>query len=466
MEEILARRSTARASTTPPGCPSRCWRACTSSSGSTAEDAVPDVDPAGDRGPAGRRDAVWDDDFADALVDQCGARRPRSCQRRYERGVPRGLQGGLPGAPRPSPTCTGSRRCTSEGDIDLSLYTPPGAAPERAPLQGVPASASRSPCRWCCRGCRRWASRSSTSGRTRSSAPAAPPRGSTTSGCATSRRATAARSDAREPLPGRVRRRLGGRGGERRLQRAGAAGRADLAPGDGAARLREVPAPGRVDVQPGLHRGVPDPNVHIARLLVRLFEARFDPGVRDRRGRGRRRAAVEEIAGALDAVESLDQDRILRSFLGADPGHAAHQLLPARRRRPARRRTSPSSSTRSGARPARSRGRSSRSGSTARASRACTCASARSRAVACAGRTGARTSAPRCSAWSRRRWSRTPSSCRSAPRAASSSSARRRRPVTRLPTARPAGRGHRLLPDVHRRPARHHRQPIDDRARR
>ena len=54
------------------------------------------------------------------------------------------------------------------------------------------------------------------------------------------------------------------------------------------------------------------------------------------------------------------------------------------------------------------RGRRTRSGSTRRGSRACTCASARSPAAGCAGPTGARTSAPRSSAWSRRRWSRTP----------------------------------------------------------
>ena len=45
----------------------------------------------------------------------------------------------------------------------------------------------------------------------------------------------------------------------------------------------------------------------------------------------------------------------------------------------------------------RSRGRCSRSGCTRRASRACTCAWARSRAADCAGRTAARTSAPRSS---------------------------------------------------------------------
>ncbi len=47
------------------------------------------------------------------------------------------------------------------------------------------------------------------------------------------------------PLPGGVRRDLGGRGRVGRLQRARAAGRADLAAGHGAARVREVPAAGR-----------------------------------------------------------------------------------------------------------------------------------------------------------------------------------------------------------------------------
>ena len=49
-----------------------------------------------------------------------------------------------------------------------------------------------------------------------------------------------------------------------------------------------------------------------------------------------------------------------------------------------------------------------RSSSTPRGSRACTCGSARWPAAGCAGRTAATTSAPRCWAWSRRRWSRTP----------------------------------------------------------
>ncbi len=66
-------------------------------------------------------------------------------------------------------------------------------------------------------------------------------------------------------------------------------------------------------------------NPHLARMLVELFETRFDPsryaddgaGADDASGR---RAAVaeavaERILAALDEVTSLDQDRIIRAFL-------------------------------------------------------------------------------------------------------------------------------------------------------
>ncbi|MCB9947084.1 MAG: NAD-glutamate dehydrogenase [Rhodospirillaceae bacterium] len=52
----------------------------------------------------------------------------------------------------------------------------------------------------------------------------------------------------------------------------------------------------------------------IARQIVRLFEARFDPGL----ARDRATAAggiVVELEHALDAVENLDEDRILRRFI-------------------------------------------------------------------------------------------------------------------------------------------------------
>ena len=55
-------------------------------------------------------------------------------------------------------------------------------------------------------------------------------------------------------------------------------------------------------------------NPHIARLLVELFKARFDP---DRKESAQEETdrLKREIEGSLDEVESLDEDRILRSFL-------------------------------------------------------------------------------------------------------------------------------------------------------
>src|SRR4051794_5912725 len=51
----------------------------------------------------------------------------------------------------------------------------------------------------------------------------------------------------------------------------------------------------------------------IAQLLVRLFEARFDPENGDPEAAHR---LLREIVLAIDGVESLDEDRILRNFLG------------------------------------------------------------------------------------------------------------------------------------------------------
>jgi glutamate dehydrogenase len=53
-------------------------------------------------------------------------------------------------------------------------------------------------------------------------------------------------------------------------------------------------------------------NPHITRLLVRLFEARFHPDTHDARSAA---ALADEAEAAIDAVPSLDEDRILRSFL-------------------------------------------------------------------------------------------------------------------------------------------------------
>ncbi|UUN27198.1 NAD-glutamate dehydrogenase [Streptomyces sp. FIT100] len=55
-------------------------------------------------------------------------------------------------------------------------------------------------------------------------------------------------------------------------------------------------------------------NVHTTRLLINLFEARMAPD-RQRAGTELIDALLEELDAALDQVASLDEDRILRSFL-------------------------------------------------------------------------------------------------------------------------------------------------------
>jgi glutamate dehydrogenase len=57
-------------------------------------------------------------------------------------------------------------------------------------------------------------------------------------------------------------------------------------------------------------------NATIARSLVRLFEARFEPRAQRQRGNDRKAVSiVTQIRAALDAVTSLDDDRILRAYL-------------------------------------------------------------------------------------------------------------------------------------------------------
>ncbi len=130
----------------------------------------------------------------------------------------------------------------------------------------------------------------------------------------------------------------------------------------------------------------------IARLLVELFRSRFDPASA---GAGADELG-ERIERALDEVPSLDEDRILRSLLrlvratlrtnyfqtaenGGPKPYLSLKLDPSR---------SPSF---------RCRGRCSRSSSTHRGPRACISGPGRWPGAGSAGRTSARTSAPRSS---------------------------------------------------------------------
>ena len=164
---------------------------------------------------------------------------------------------------------------------------------------------------------------------------------------------------------------------------------------------------------------------------------------------------VRAIEAALEDVENLSEDRVLRQYLAL--------ILATTRtnywRRDADGQRDAASCRSSSIRPrcpaCPSRSRCSRSSSTRRASKACTCAAARSRAAACAGPTGRRTSAPRCSGLVKAQMVK---NIVIVPVGSKGGFVLKRAPA---PTDRDAyheGR-RRLLPGLPARPARHHRQP-------
>ena len=214
----------------------------------------------------------------------------------------------------------------------------------------------------------------------------------------------------------------------------------------GAAGLRPLRPPARRAVRPQYMADTLLAHPDVARGLVALFRARFDPALADDRDEAVE-AAVADVRTRIDAVTGLDADRILRSFLAMIMRDAAHQLVPRApvllvQDRPV-----------AGAGHARAAARGSRSSSTRRGSRACTCVSA---SVARGGL----------------RWSDRPQDYRTEVLGLVKAQAVKNAVIVpvgakggfvvrsaRAPGPR-GGRG--LLPDVHLRPARRHRQPRSD----
>lgn len=145
-------------------------------------------------------------------------------------------------------------------------------------------------------------------------------------------------------------------------------------------------------------------NRSIARALVHLFLVRFDPAAGDAERTRRSDTLRAQIAEALEDVPNLDEDRILRQFLGVLEATVRTNYFQSGAQGGQSSRICRSSSIRRAYRACPSPSRCSRSGSIHRVSRVCTCAEAGSRAAGCAGPTGAKISVPRCSDWSRRRW--------------------------------------------------------------
>ena len=181
---------------------------------------------------------------------------------------------------------------------------------------------------------------------------------------------------------------------ERRLQPAGPARAADLARGHGPARGRALPAPDRHDVLGPLRRAGPDrPSEHRAPARRALRGA-----LRPRPRTTPRRRPGSSTASARPSTRSRASTRT--ASCASSPTSSRRSCAPTTSSTATTGCPSPrcrSSSTRCACPGCRCPGRSSRSSSTRRASRACTCAAARSPAAASAGRTGARTSAPRSS---------------------------------------------------------------------
>ena len=176
------------------------------------------------------------------------------------------------------------------------------------------AAASRRRSPRSCRCSRAWACGCATSGPTRSRRGTARRRGSTTSASSTPPTASSTSTRCSERFQDAFIARLARRGRERRLQRPRAARRAwtgATSPSCGRSRAtcgrRAIAFSERYMEQALLA------HPRVAAALVELFRARFDPA-RDRAPEAAD-AIAREIEEAIDAVESLDEDRILRSFL-------------------------------------------------------------------------------------------------------------------------------------------------------
>ena len=283
--------------------------------------AVPDVDPAQVEARLVQATRSWDDDLLDALRDRCGPETATAVATTYADTIPEAYKEDLTAAAAVADLLR-LEALRSEGDVDLQLYVPDDAEPGERRLKmlhvGAPVSLSKVLPRLQEMGVEVVDERPYEFER--------PGRPS----------AWVYDFGLRYEPSGEV----GGEDSRILFQDAFAAVWAGEAEGDGfnalvlragmtwrqamvlRAYAKYLRQGGSTFSQAYIEECLTS-NTHLARLLVALFEARFDPN----RNSGRDAAAgsasqelvdslLEEIAGALDAVDSLDQDRILRAILG------------------------------------------------------------------------------------------------------------------------------------------------------
>ena len=385
-----------RASTTRRACPSPCSCACTTWSTSSRA-CVPDFDAREIETLLVAATRSWADDLEEALLEETARSDGGELFQRYGDAFPAAYRADWVAALGARRHRARSRSCPRPTTSRISLYRPLEAPAADAAREAVPRRAGRWRCPTCCRCSRTWASRSPTSAPTRSPRAAATASGSTTSASPTPAAGTstptgsARASRTRSCAPGAARSRTTATTGSccgaaltwREITVLRAIGK----------YLRQA----RDHLQRPYVEQALVAHPEVARLLVALFQARFDPTPRrDRADAERARRA--DRRGDRRGREPRPGPHPAQLPRG-DPGDAAHELLPDGAPTAAASPTCRSSSTRrqlalaAPAAPAvrdlrllaahRGRAPARRQGGARRAS---------------AGRTGARTSAPRCSA--------------------------------------------------------------------
>jgi glutamate dehydrogenase len=279
-----------------------------------SKEAVPDVDPAEIEGRLVRATRSWDDDFADALGVSCGPTEASTLAAIYADAFPEAFKEALP-ATAAVADLHRLEALQSKGDIDLELYSAPGAAPSERRLKlfhvGEPVSLSLVLPRLQEMGVEVVDERPYLIDRA-----GRPPAWVYDFGLRYEPSGDGGSQDARTRFQDAFAAVWAGEaesdGFNTLVLRAGLTWREAMLLRAYAKYLRQG---GSTFSQRYIEECLTS-NVHIARLLVRLFEARLDPGF-EKSADEVIDGLQEEIAGALDAVESLDQDRILRAFLGA-----------------------------------------------------------------------------------------------------------------------------------------------------
>ena len=112
--------------TTPHASPSRCWRDCTTSCAGKAGTAIPEVDAEILEARLTQATRTWDDDLADALLEQLGEADAVALLRKYSDAFPEAYKEDFPARLAVSDI----RRMEAlqpDGPLGMNLYEPPGA---------------------------------------------------------------------------------------------------------------------------------------------------------------------------------------------------------------------------------------------------------------------------------------------------------------------------------------------------